>query len=245
MQALFHKNFPFSHSSSRPPAMASPTAAGSSHKLPPLRTITHARTVARDSAAQPPIQRHRASPAAGPAAQAAARYSARPPSRGRTGSRLNAHSTRWAPAAAGYPGQGKPCQQVRQRTRQHRRQLPAIGQPPALRRQLRSEHADPQGRDRPAQQPQRRQVPQLVEGRGGQDQPRQMPAVHHGEPPHQQAGARGHPHLHLTQGPHSRWGSSTAPPGAAPGAGGAPWPRRSGLPPRWSLPPSPPGRRRR
>ena len=48
-----------------------------------------------------PAQRAAVSPTAGPASQEVSRYSARPPSKGRIGRRLKAHSTRLAPTAAG------------------------------------------------------------------------------------------------------------------------------------------------
>ena len=73
-------------------------AAGSSHKLPPLRHITYASKAVSPRANAAPVQRTMDSPAAGPASHDAARYNARPPSRGRTGRRLKAHKIKFAPA---------------------------------------------------------------------------------------------------------------------------------------------------
>ena len=53
------------------------------------------------------------SPAAGPAHQLAARQRAFPPSRGRTGNRLNAPRARWAPAGTGAPAEARAIPQSR------------------------------------------------------------------------------------------------------------------------------------
>ena len=99
MQALFYKKFHFLKSSF-PPANTVPTSGGKSHRLPPLYHITAARNAEVVSAVNTPNTLAALSPAAGPAAQLTRVTTAFPPSSGRIGSRLNAPSAKWTPAAA-------------------------------------------------------------------------------------------------------------------------------------------------
>ena len=64
-----------------------------------MRHTSHAVPDAAASAVEMPTHRQPHSAVPGPASHASRRYSARPPSSGRTGSRLKAHSTPLAPAA--------------------------------------------------------------------------------------------------------------------------------------------------
>ena len=68
-----------------------------------MRHTNHAVPDAAASAVEMPTHRQPHSAVPGPASHASRRYSARPPSSGRTGSRLKAHSTPLAPAAVVHP----------------------------------------------------------------------------------------------------------------------------------------------
>ena len=106
MQAFFYKKERFP-TTSRQAEAANPTAAGKSHRLPPVFAMSQTVPQASAAAAQPLTAPAVRSPAAGPSAQLTASVRARPPSRGRTGSRLKSPSTTCAPAAA---VQGSPAQ---------------------------------------------------------------------------------------------------------------------------------------
>ena len=98
MQALFYKKYHFLKSSF-PPAKNIPSSGGASHKLPPLCHITPAKNTELTSAVKMPDTLAARSPAVGPVTQLTSAYTAFPPSSGRRGSKLNAPSTRCAPAA--------------------------------------------------------------------------------------------------------------------------------------------------
>ena len=86
---------------SRTPHWTLANSAGNSHKLPPLPHITQPISADNATTVTVPAQRTARSPAAGPTVQAISRYSALPPSKGYTGKRLKAQSTRFAPTSAG------------------------------------------------------------------------------------------------------------------------------------------------
>ena len=140
-----------------------------------------------------------------------------------------------------HPGVGAPqnqrAQQIHCWPRQHRRDLPRIGQAGGGSHQLRPKDADPQLPHPGPQQPQHQQVSQLVERRGGEDHRQQLPAVHQCEPGRQQPEAAGNPNP-VTPARHSRWDLGTGCPHGARSADEARWPRRSPPPLRSRPPPS-------
>ena len=182
-------------------------AAGSSHRLP-RRSARSATTPGRPGPAPvvPPIQQ--ATRSAGGRAAATSwppGHSARPPSRGRTGSRLNRHSTRLAPAAS--PGVRRtPPEPVRtdrlaRGPRQHRRESPPDRRGRAAdRRHLRPEDAEAQSRH-PG--PQAAAVPgrwpSSWTAAADRHHRQQLPPVHQCEPGRQQAEAAGDPNPPLRQ----------------------------------------------
>ena len=122
--SIFYKKSAFLPCSSRRAAASRPNAAGSSHRLPPVRPISHSTRPPRASAVVPPAQQAMRSAAEGPASHAAARYSARPPSRGRKDA-----DPQLPPPGPQQPQHQQVSQLVERRGGEdHRQQLPAVHQ---------------------------------------------------------------------------------------------------------------------
>ena len=154
--SVFYKKSAALPAASRTPAASSPAAAGSSHRLPPVRTTSHTARPPRARAVRAPARRAQRSPATGPASAAMRQVQRPAPVQGPHRQQVEQAQGQVGPG--GHPGvkprQQQAAEEVHRRPRQHRRDLPGVGQPGGVGDQLRAEHADPQLRHPAPQQPQ-------------------------------------------------------------------------------------------